>query len=77
MRKPPKKFDRSAYYKQWDRAIGPLVRLVEKIGHGVDEPNSEYKRHIHDRLEAATQEMAEWMEVDPFGNPKPRVPKPF
>jgi len=70
VKKPPKKtgtpakqFDRSAYMKEWTRAIGPLVRLVDKIAKGVGETRSESHKTILEHLEIATEEMTEWMGV--------------
>ena len=62
-KKPPKKLDRNAYYKQWHDAIGPLVRLVNKIGHGVDGHNGPNQKNVEQHLRNATDAMAEWMGV--------------
>ena len=61
--KPPKRLDRSAYFKQWDNSIGPLVRLVDKIAEGVGEKHGLHHKAVHDALNTATEEMMEWMGV--------------
>jgi len=61
--KPPRQLDRPAWFKQWDNAIGPLVRLVDKIAREVGETGSQSHDVIQDQLQAATEEMAEWMGV--------------
>ncbi len=60
---PPKVLDRKAYYKQWNSAIGPLVRLVDKIASGVGESKSESHTVVQEHLQHATDEMMEWMGV--------------
>jgi hypothetical protein len=62
-RKPPKRLDRKAYYRQWEQAIGPLLRLIDKIATGVDEKHGASHDTVHDHLNAATDAMAEWMGV--------------
>jgi len=59
----PKRLDRKAYYRQWTDAIGPLVRLVDKIGHGVDGHNGDQQKMVQRHLQAATDEVAKWMGV--------------
>ena len=61
--KPPKKLDREAYYQQWNEAIGPLVRLVDKIAEGLGERHDPRQVAIQDRLNEATEEMMAWMGV--------------
>jgi len=61
--KPPKKFDRPACFKSWEQAIGPVVRLVAKIGSDVGESRCKSQETISDHLEACTIEMAKWMGV--------------
>lgn len=61
--KPPKKLDRGAYFKQWDKAIGPLVRLVDKIAAGVGEEKSKAHQAVQRHLNDATKAMMAWMEV--------------
>ena len=63
--KPGKKLDKPALYKEWTKAIGPLVRLVDRIGRDVGEPKSKSKEAILGQLEICTEEMAEWMGVSP------------
>jgi|GEM_PF-2723490 len=62
-KKPPKKLDKKGYYQEWTRAIGPLVRLVDKIANGVGEKNGESHKVILGQLDACTEEMQEWMQV--------------
>jgi hypothetical protein len=63
-KKPPKKLDKKAYYKQWDKAIGPVMRVLDKIANGVGEKDGPSHKAILGQLEAATDEMAEWMGVE-------------
>ena len=58
---PPKNLDRSGYLKEWDRAIGPLVRLVDKIAKGVGESKCEHHKTVQEHLNIATEEMMEWL----------------
>jgi len=58
---PPKQYDRSYWFKQWEHSIGPLVRLVDKIAHGVGEAKSQSHKTVQDHLGVATEEMMEWM----------------
>lgn len=62
-KKLPKKLDKKAYYKQWTAAIGPVVRLVDKIANGVGEKNSKPHKFILVQLENCTKEMDAWMRV--------------
>ncbi len=61
---PPKQLDRRAYYKQWDSAIGPLVRLVDKIAREVGDSHNGHHRDVQEHLSDATDCMMEWMEVE-------------
>ncbi len=58
--KPPRKPDRSGYLKQWTQAIGPLVRLVDKIADGVGEKGGKSHKTVLEYLDVATEEMQEW-----------------
>jgi len=40
------------------------VRLVDKIGHGVDEHNGDQQQMVNRHLKAATDEVAKWMGVE-------------
>jgi len=62
--KPPKQLDRSAWYKQWNQSIGPLVRLVDKIANNVGESKCESQRTVQRHLNNATVKMMKWMEVE-------------
>ena len=59
--KPPKQYDRSAWLKQWNTNIGPLVRFLEKVADGVGEKQSAKHRAVKAHLEKATQDMMKWM----------------
>jgi hypothetical protein len=61
---PPRKLDRGAYYQQWDNAIAPVVKLVDKIAEGLGERHDPHQVAIQDRLNEATEEMMEWMGVE-------------
>ncbi len=58
---PTKRFDGSYWFRQWERAIAPVVRLVDKIAHDVGESGCESQKLVQDHLEVATEEMHEWM----------------
>jgi hypothetical protein len=62
--KPPTKPTRTQWFKQWEKAIGPVVRLVDKIANEVGEPKCQSKLVVHDHLNVATEEMMEWMGVE-------------
>lgn len=62
-RQPPKKLDRAGYYAMWNNAIGPLVRLVDKIADGVGERRDPHHEAIQDKLNEATEEMMAWMRI--------------
>jgi len=61
---PSPKLDKEAYYKQWEASIGPLVRLVDKIANGTGSTRDPYCVAIHEALQTATDNMAEWMGVE-------------
>ena len=60
-----KKLDKKACYKQWDQAIGPLLRVLDKIARDVGEWDCASHTVIHGQLQACTDEMAEWLGVKP------------
>ncbi len=60
-KKPPKKFDRSYWLKQWEQQIGPIVRLVDKIANELEEAQCNAHVATLDHLQYATDEMSEWM----------------
>jgi hypothetical protein len=55
--------DCKALYKEWERAIGPLVRLVDRIAGQVNGKRGEHHKTVQEHLNAATEEMIEWMGV--------------
>ncbi|WP_455387592.1 hypothetical protein [Petrachloros mirabilis] len=61
--KPPKKLDKPALYKEWDRAIGPICRLVDRIANDVGQKNCQSHKTIVGQLDACTEEMQEWLGV--------------
>jgi hypothetical protein len=61
---PPRKLDKAAYYKQWEQAIGPVVRLVDKIGNGVGEKGGGNHSMVMRQLDSATEAMARWMQIE-------------
>ena len=63
-KKPPRKFDRPALFKRWEKAIGPVVRTVDDIAKQVGEKGCVSHKTILGQLEACTEEMAEWMGVE-------------
>ena len=54
--KPPKQFDESHWLKQWDQAIGPLVRLVDNIA-GNFQASGDLISGVHDTLNEITTTM--------------------
>ena len=56
--------DCKALFKEYDRAIGPLVRLVDRIAGQVNGKNSESHKTVQEQLNYATEEMMEWMGVE-------------
>lgn len=61
--KPPKQYDRSFWYKQWNTSIGPLVRLVDKIARELNEMHGARHKGVKEGLDLATRNMIEWMGV--------------
>jgi len=62
--KPERQFPRSHWYKQWDQTIGPLVKLVDKIGRNVNEMHGKHHKCVHEHLELATEEVMDWLGVE-------------
>lgn len=62
--KPPKQFDKSHWFKQWQQAIGPVVRLVDKIAAEHGNSKCDSQKVVQDHLQIATEEMQEWMGVE-------------
>jgi hypothetical protein len=56
--------DTKALYKEWDRAIGPLVRLVDRIAGQVNGKQNKHHKCVQEHLNYATEEMMEWLGVD-------------
>lgn len=63
-KKPKRQLDRSGWWKQFDKAIAPVVKLVDKIASEVGEKHGEHHKAVQDLLEQAGNEMAEWLGVD-------------
>ena len=61
--KPPKQFPRSHWFRQWELAIGPVCRLVDKIAEEVREKHDPHHEAAQEFLEKATEEMMAWMKV--------------
>lgn len=62
-RPPVTKADPKALWKEWDHAIGPLVRVVERIATQVNQRNGEHHKTVREHLDVASEEMAEWLGV--------------
>ncbi len=62
---PGKQYDRSYWLKQYDQAIGPPTRLVDKIAGGVGETDCESHKLVQDHLNSATEEIHKWLEQQP------------
>ena len=60
---PPKQYDRSYWFKQWEQSIGPLVRLVDKIAKEIGESKSESHKTVQEHLNIATEELMAWLGV--------------
>lgn len=54
--------DGTYWLKQWNRNMGPLVRLVDKIASNVGESKSKSHKTVLAELESATKEMMDWMD---------------
>ncbi len=61
---PPKQYPGSHWFKQWQQAIGPFVRLVDKIAEGAGDSSNGSQKVIQDHLQVATEEMQEWMGME-------------
>jgi len=61
---PPKQYDGAFWLKQWDQAIGPLARLVDKIAAGVGRSGCESHQLVQDHLNNATEVMPELLGDD-------------
>lgn len=59
--KTGRKYERPHYFKLWEKSVGPLVRLVDKISEGVSETNGKSHKAVLEHLNKATEEMARWM----------------
>ena len=61
---PPKQYPGSHWFKQWQQAIGPVVRLVDKIADGHGNSSNGSQKIVQDHLQVATEEMQEWLQID-------------
>jgi hypothetical protein len=61
--KPKTSADTKALYTEYYRAIGPIVRLIDRIANAVGARHSESHKTVKEHLEHATQEMKAWMGV--------------
>jgi hypothetical protein len=61
--KPPKQYPRSHWFKQWEKAIGPVCRLVDPIAGEVKEKHDPHHEAVQEYLNSATEEMEIWMGV--------------
>jgi len=59
--KPTRQVDRTAWLKEWRGAIGPVIRLVDKIAKGVGEKGCESHKCVQEHLGIAVEEMKEWL----------------
>ena len=59
---PPKKYEKSSWYKQWEKSIAGTVRLVDAIAGNIDESHCFHHKRVQSLLEDATQEMVKWLE---------------
>lgn len=58
---PPKQFDNSYWLKQWEQAIGPMVRLVDKLAGNVGQSKCKSHKAVQGYLNKATEEVERWM----------------
>ena len=61
--KPPKQYDRSSWFKQWEQSIGPICRLVDKIANELGESKSKHQNSVQAHLNHATEAMMDWLGV--------------
>jgi hypothetical protein len=61
---PKRQLDRSAWYKQFDSKVSPLVKLVDKIAREIGEMHGKHHRAVKAAMEKMGDEMASWMEVE-------------
>lgn len=62
--KPPDTSDRQGYYDQWKYLIGPLEKMVDRIAADVGEDGCQSHETIMGQLEAASDELREWMRAE-------------
>lgn len=60
---PPKQYPGSHWFKQYQQAIGPLCRIVDKIAEGFGDSPTGSQKVVQDHLQDATEEMQEWLGV--------------
>ena len=58
---PPRQFDNSYWLKQWEQAIGPMVRLVDKLAGNVGQSKCKSHKAVQSFLNKATEELERWM----------------
>ena len=61
---PKRQIDRSAWYKQFDSKVSPLVKLVDKIAREVGEMHGPHHRKVKAAMNKMGDEMAAWMQVE-------------
>jgi len=60
---PPKQFDNSALFKQWESQMSKLVRFVDKAAKDVGKSKTDSHKTVQDHLNLATEEMMEMLGV--------------
>lgn len=63
-KKPKRQLDRSGWYKQFDKSISPIVKLVDQIAREVNEMHGKHHRKVKDLMNQIGDTMAEWMQVE-------------
>lgn len=64
-KKPPRQVDARVHFKEWHRALGPLLRLADRIARDVGQPNARWQQAIHDDLQHATDEIEKGLGLKP------------
>lgn len=58
---PAKQYDNCYWLKQWEQAIGPMVRLVDKLAGSVGQSKCKSHKAVQSYLNKATEEIEKWM----------------
>jgi len=62
--KPPKQYEPSAWFKQWEQGIKPMVKFVDKMAEGLGQEKTAHHKAVQVHLQHATYAVMEWLDVD-------------